>query len=275
LYSNVDDYDRRLRNYERAMELDPLSWQITLDLGVTYFAMRRSAEAERYFNRAIAMAPAQPDPFMYKTWLYLSWHGSVSEARTVLQTAVQRLGQDSGFTVGFLKSFWWASRLLARDPWYRATLERVSLRDGLDSSSYFEHKAGLHEGLRQPARARVYWDSAAAVLEGRLRAGARSRGLALARILESLAMVHAAQGKSEQALEEAGRAVEGEPATADRALTLAIVNAQLGHGEAAAEQFERLVKIPDGWVTPQFLALDPTLTPLRAVPRFRALLEQQ
>jgi hypothetical protein len=86
-------------------------------------------------------------------------------------------------------------------------------------------------------------------------------------------MVHATQGKAELALEEAGRAAGTDPETFGRALTLALVNAELGHADAAAEQFERLTKIPDGWVTPQFLALDPTLAPLRAVPRFRALLE--
>jgi serine/threonine protein kinase/tetratricopeptide (TPR) repeat protein len=273
-YEFLDEWDHKLRNYEHALALDPLSWQVTLDLGETYFGMRRFAEAERFLNRASNMAPREPDPYLFKAWLYLSWHGSVPEARSVLQAAVQRLGLDSGFAVGFLRSGWQASRILARDPWYRATLERVSLGTrGLDSVSYYMHKAGLYEGLGETARARVYWDSTATVLEGRVRTRPPSKGPVLTRLLASLAVVHAAQGKSELALEEAGRAVATDPSTLSRAAILAYVNEELGHSEAAVAQFERLTELPAGPVTPQFLALDPTLAPLRAVPRFRALLE--
>jgi eukaryotic-like serine/threonine-protein kinase len=278
LYARVDESERSRRNYERAFARDPLSWHRATDLGVANFALRRYPEAERYFDRAIALADTESVPYLYKVVLYLSWHGSIPRARAVLQTAVARLGQEKGFTLGFLNSDWWSSRLLGRDPWYRSMLQHASLKTaGPDSARYYMHMAALHESLNQRGPSRANWDSAARVLEGRLRQSEKPRLYSLAISfhwnLGQLAIAHAAQGKTEQALEEAGRFVEEEPETLFRLLILAQVNTELGHREAAAAQFERLTQIADGWVTPQLLALDPALEPLRTIPRFRKLLE--
>ena len=105
LYYQLGEFDRSVRNYQRAVELDPLSAVIALDIGVSYFAQRRHSEAEGYIDRAIGLAPSKPDAYMFKAWLYLSWHGSVDEARGVLQAAVQKLGAERAFAAGFLGSY--------------------------------------------------------------------------------------------------------------------------------------------------------------------------
>ena len=50
--------------------------------------------------------------------------------------------------------------------------------------------------------------------------------------------------------------------------------AALDEREAAVEQFERILAIPN-FVTPKFLGLDPALAPLQEVPRFRRLVEEK
>jgi serine/threonine protein kinase/tetratricopeptide (TPR) repeat protein len=271
LHYGLGEYDGFVRNSERAFELDPLSADNALTLGVAYFTLRRHAEAERYIDRAIALDPGKPESYMYKTWLYLSWHGSVDEARSVLQTAVEKLGPERAFAGGFLQSYWWVSRILAKDPWYRSMLGQVSLgAPDLDSTNYYMHKAALFEGLHEGRKARAYWDSVVTVVGGRLR---RPLAGALWDHHSQLALGNAGLGNKEEAIREARRVAELAPRGVVLVpLVMALTYAEVGERDAAVEQFERLASFPGNWVTPKFLALDPTLEPLRQVPRFRRLL---
>jgi serine/threonine-protein kinase len=275
LLSSLGEVDHVLRNRRRALELDPLSPSTNLGLGVDYFALRRHAEGAPYIDRAIALAPDKPESYMYKAWLQLSWHGSVADARSVLQTAVQRLGPERGFVAGFLSSSWWASRLLAQDRWYRSMLEHASLGPpDLDSADYYMHKAGLFEGVGQQRKARAYWDSVIPVLTGRLREMPNgSNGFTSIFLHQNLAWAYAGLGMKEEAILEA-RKVDNldQRQRFQGPLSLALTYAAVGESEAAAAQFERVLSTPN-WVTPKFLAIDPALIPLRQVPRFRRLLE--
>jgi hypothetical protein len=214
---------------------------------------------------------------MYKAWLYLSWHGSLAEARAVLQTAVQKLGPERAFVAGFLRSDWWASRILAADPWFRATLEQVSLGPpDLDSVQYYMHKAGLFQGLGEEKNARTYWDSVVPVVKARLQnlPGA-TRGWTAVQIHADLALAYAGLGRKEDAIVEARRADQLDAGMRFYGpLSLALTRAAAGESEAAVEQFERVLAVPN-WVTPKFLALDPALKPLRQIPRFQRLLEEK
>jgi len=259
------------RNYERAAVLDPLSWETALDLGIAYFGLRRHADAERSLDRAIALDSTRQDPYVYKAWLYLAWHGDVAAASRVLQTAVRRLGSERGFATGFLNSHWWASRLLARDPWYRGMLAQASVgAPNLDSVAYYEHKAALYEGLSQAARARAYWDSVAAVAGRRLAHHLLWRAEAVARA--DLAWAYAGMGDRGKALDQAHQYAELEHRDNRRPITLALIHAALGDADEAAAQFERTLDVPD-FVTLTFLSLDPTFQRLRSNPRFRHLLD--
>lgn len=274
----LGDYDRMIVNFHRAFELDPLSADQALTLGVAYFGVRQHAEAERYIDRAIALAPDKPESYMFKAWLYLSWHGNATEARAVLQTAVQRLGPERGFVAGFLSSEWWASRLMATDPWYRSMIDRVSLGPpDLDSVSYYMHKAGFFQGLRQDRNAHTYWDSVVVVVQGRLGRlpPEASRGPVAMVLHAKLGLAYAGLGNKEQAVREARRAAElDQQQKFVGPCTLALTYASFGEHEAAVEQFERVLSVPN-WVTAKFLALDPALVPLRQIPRFQGLLERK
>jgi TolB-like protein/Flp pilus assembly protein TadD len=272
LHASLADYESMARNFGRAAVLDPLSPATALTLGVAYFALHRNEEALASFDRAAELDSTASGPYTYKAWLELSWHGSTERASAAIQEAVRRLGRSAGFTSGFLWTYWWASRLLARDPWFRTALESVSLaRDGIDSTQYYEHLAGLYEGLGQRTRARAYWDSTARVVEPRLRVvGILPRTEASLRA--DLAMSAAGRGDRRRALEEANRAVRLTPDEQLNVYVLGLVYAELGDADSAAAQFERAIVVP-GWVTPAFLSLDPTFEPLKRNPRFRRLFQ--
>ncbi len=270
LYWDMNEYEKMARNYERAVALDPLSWDAALSLGVAYFGLRRYADAVRQIDRAVALDSTQQDPYVYKAWLYLSWRGSAAKAVEVLQVQALRFG-PTAVIANFLAFHWWASRLLARDPWYRSMLERVSLGSpNLDSASYYSHKAALYEAIGQPARARAYWDSLGVVAGHRLRDG--SIPLREGTWSGVLAMVWAAKGDRKRAIAEAQRSGDLRLSAFRRIMPLALVLAELGDAEEAAAQFEQALAIPN-WVSPAFLGADPTLQKLRGNPRFRRLLD--
>jgi tetratricopeptide (TPR) repeat protein len=274
LHWEVGERDQTTRNLERASKLDPLSADIALSLGVHLFAARRHAKAESLLNRVIILAPDRPETYMYKAWLYLSWHGDLSEARAVLQSAVQKLGPERAFVAGFLRSEWWASRILASDPWYRTTLMGVTLgAPDLDSVQYYMHKAGLLQGLGRDPDARPYWDSVVPIIEGRIGTLPReSRGWATAQLHMNLALALVGLGRKEPALREARRADElDNPTGWPGALAMALTLAAAGEHAAATAQFKRVMSM-DNWVTPKFLSLDPALKPLRQTPEYQRLL---
>jgi TolB-like protein len=270
----------------RALELNPLNGRVAMWVGLAHWGLSNRPDrgppgldveqfprlAVQYFDRAIELSPDDPTPYMFKTYFCLSMHGSLDEARAVLQGAVQRMGLERAVS-GFLRSTSWGSGILAADEWYRGLLERVSLgAPDVDSTNYYTHKAALYDALAQTERARAYHDSAASLLEAQL--GMVPRALASWAHGE-LAYAYAGLGRAEDAKREIGVAA-AYPAW-DRvgpASDAAQVYAKVGELDLAVELFESVVN-EGGFISRKWLSLDPTLAPLRDHPRFRALLGEQ
>ncbi len=262
----------------RALELNPLNGRVVMWVAGAHSALSTRTEqtpgidleqferdAERYFARAIELSPEDPAIYSFQIYFYLYTYGDMDRARAVLQEGIRRMGRERMLT-GFLSSIWWGSRVLAQDEWYRDQLEAIALGPpDLDSSDYYLHKMGLYQGVGDDDRARAYADSATWVLEGSLALeppGKVSSSRAL------LAAAYAGTGRNEDALREirlgAAESVLG-------GVHLALVLAEVGEHEEAIDAFE-LIARGGGFATPTFIALDPTLAPLREYPRFRALL---
>src|SRR5205823_3100903 len=100
-----------------------------------------------------------------------------------------------------------------------------------------------------------------------------------AKMVAMLALIHAALGNKEEALRQARRAEELLPIARDSfdgpiiATTAAAVNAEIGENDLAIEQLHSLIGIPNG-PTGGLLRAEPEWNPLRADPRFQALIER-
>jgi serine/threonine-protein kinase len=263
-YAYVRDFERAAEYSERALQLEPLGADNAMGVGLAYFALWRHTEAEIYIDSAITLAPDKPAYYGYKSFLYLSWQGDVARARTALQNGVENAGYERLFSQ-FVRYDALASRILAVDEWYRSALEQLSLGPpDLDSTRYYVHKAALNEGLAHRERTRAYYDSVVALHERRGTAVEGNYGRAL------LARAYAGSGDEASALELARGIETSEDPQLSVGLGYAYV--MLGEYELAIDEFERIIEFGRGYVTPQLLAVDPALEPLRDHPRFQALL---
>ena len=140
-----------------------------------------------------------------------------------------------------------------------------------DRGSWSIVRAQTYWLRKDPAKARVYADSAQLAFAEQLRAtpddGQRHviRGLALAYL-----------GRKAEAIAEGERGVALVPVSRDALLgsyiqhQLVRIYLLLGEPEKALDQLEPLLKIPC-YLSPGWLKIDPTFAPLRGNPRFERL----
>ncbi|UCC83522.1 MAG: hypothetical protein JSW46_00900 [Gemmatimonadota bacterium] len=264
-------FEEAALNLRKAFELSPRIFWMARTVATTQYHMRDYEQAEAYLDRAIELAPEQFGLYLWKAALYLSWEGNRGRARQVLQQAWTKIYPPPLYSGNDLWQ-WWLYRIIDTD--YEHTLRR--LNSGVvetDTTSYLLTKAELHALNNQPALARAIYDSARAILESRIEADP-----ARADLHSQIGVAFAGLGHKEEAIREAGKAVELIPVSKDVLAGydwiafLAEVYVMVGEHGAAIDQLEYLLSIP-GWLSIPWLQVDPIWDPLRNHPRFQALLE--
>ncbi len=238
---------------EQALEIDPRNTSWLKDLGETYLYMRRYAQAERYLDRAISVAPDISDTYFQKAQLYLSWLGSTERAEQVLEDAAGRIERE----------------VLDRELW---ALGRLNV--GSDTLAYYLHKAETLYYMKQTELAAPYADSARIILQAKIKAQPEYDWWHL-----WLGWAYAYQGRREDAVREARKAVKLLPVSKDAyggswsVASLALLYTVVGEHDAAIDQLEYLLTIPSIISVPR-LKFQPVWEPLRQHPRFKRLLEK-
>jgi len=238
---------------EKAAELDPGGFDRLRGLGQIYLYMRQYAQAERYLDRAISIAPDIPTAYILKLHLYLSWLGSTERAGRVLEDASDRVQLEA------LNAELWA-------------LGHVRFRS--DALAYYLDKAETHYFMKQTELAAPYADSARTILQAKIEEQPESEVWH-----QWLGWAYAFQGRHEDAIREAKKAVELLPVAKDamdgcRLLeSLALLYTVVGEHDAAIDQLEYLLTIPSIISVPR-LKFQPVWEPLRQHPRFKRLLEK-
>jgi eukaryotic-like serine/threonine-protein kinase len=265
-------WDEARANLRRAVELDPRAGVKILDLFEFYLRQRDYAQAERYVNRAIELEPETP-AHLYKAVLILTRDGDRGRALAAVQEGIRRAGVDD-------LAFWapqsetTAGLWAALDSTARTAADRISFdRYGPDSGAYYLAKARLRRYRGDIPSSKVYFDSAATVMEGRTRARPDDPALHA-----TLALSYAGLGRRGPAEQEGLRAVELRPLSkdtwygVDMLRNLAVVYAMLGDADSAVKQLRILLSVPSGISVP-LLRVDPTWDPVRRDPQFQALLK--
>jgi serine/threonine-protein kinase len=258
---------------KRAVDLDARSLVKSLDLFEVHVRRREYAEAEKYVDRALELEPDSP-AYIFKALLIVSRDGDLPKAAAVLKEGRRRAGNE-------LMAFWMpqvdfgASLWGAMDSDMRATMDRLSLdRFGSDSVGYYLAKARSRQFGRYARGARVYFDSAAVVLERNSAARPEDPSLHA-----TLGLVYAGLGRRDEAMREGRRAVELVPVTkdtwygVDMLRSLAVVYATLGEADSTVAQLRTLLEVPS-WISVPLLQADPTWDPVRRHPGFRELLKR-
>jgi tetratricopeptide (TPR) repeat protein len=257
----------------RAADLNPRDLWLQGRLAIfTLVPLERYAEAVEVCDRAIALGPDQRGLYDTKAGIYWIWKGTTEEARTALET-LPAVGPFAQLMVFYQEVY-------ERD--YRAALERLSTMKGewVEGSVLGRWPKSLHEArvydlLRQPGLAASAYATALGLAEDDLR-----RLPDDPEIHAVLGLIYAGLGRREEAIRAGQRAVELRPITQDAVegpmylRYLALIYTRVGEREAAIDELDRLLSIPFFQLSVPLLELEPWWDPLRAHPRYQALVRK-
>ena len=264
-----------LQNLQRAVELDPRNFFTLQQIAISYQNLGRYAETIAALDRALAIVPDNVETRATRGEYYIYWK---ADTRPLQQTIDAILAQGSGAIVSAAPS-WFVCALAERDP---AAAERalVALGDNPcwgEGTIILSHSFG--EGLlarmtKDEARARTAFEAARAQQEKIVQAQP-DYGPTLC----VLAMIDAALGRKDLALDEGRRAIALTPVEKDVIngsyvlQYFAITAAWAGDKELALQQLEAGLRAPQASEMLSYgaLKLFPVWDPLRGDPRFEKI----
>ena len=265
-------WDESTEKLERAVELDPQNPAILEQLALTYDSLRRYADEERVYDRAISITPKDAALRASRAEVELNWH---ADPRPLISTIEAFVAQDSS-EARHLAWVWLRGCLSKRDFDGASRALAVLPIDGCYDNtipvprSWCEGVVAQFRGDKAAAHAAftsVRAEAAKIVTEQPNYAEA----------LCVLGMADAALGNKEDAISEGRHAVELLPVTKDAIIGarlvhyLALIYAWTGEKDLALEQLSAAASLPGLFLSYGYLRLHPYWDPLRGDPRFEEI----
>jgi TolB-like protein/Flp pilus assembly protein TadD len=262
------------RSIGRAAELDPGTAVWHFNVAQSHVLARQYDEAERSFEHAVALNRQWGEAHARYAWLQVLWQGDITKAEETLAAArrVSGIADRSWFLARSMtdvalvkRDYAEALRLLQRNKWQGMDNEYEYLPTAL-----LRAQVQLLNGQRDEA-VRSF-DAARLELEERIRQAPDD-----ARFHGSLGVAYAGLDRRDDAIKEAELGFELMPASRDawgalyRVAELALVYTMCQQYEEAINALDDLLARSGQW-TPHVLRADPAWDPLRADPRFLAVL---
>jgi TolB-like protein/Tfp pilus assembly protein PilF/predicted Ser/Thr protein kinase len=251
-----------VRNFERAMELDPRNLKILTGAAVTYELMRNYGQARRTIDRLIALEPNNIDHRARRACIDLDERADTRAAHSVVGTGLPLRFYERDAVA--------ADRALAAlSAQGEDTFDARGIGGTRFSRAYLEGLVARMKG--DAVTAQAAFTAARARQEEAVRARPDDGP-----VLCVLGLIDAGLGRQEAALREGRRALELAPIAkdsldgADVLYFYAVICAWTGEHDLAIEQLETLAKIPAG-VCYGDIRLDPNWDPLRGDPRFEKI----
>jgi TolB-like protein/class 3 adenylate cyclase len=264
-------HEEGVRNYQRAMELDPRNFFTLQQLAISYNLLRRYPEQIATIDRALSIKPDDPETKAARGLVYLDWkadtrplHKIVDEIRAKNPQAVQGVADQ-----------WFLCALGERD----ATAANMALT-ALGDATFGDSQTQFDAAFGRALLARMMKD------ENKARSAFAAMRPEQERIVRAapdfgppvciLALIDAGLGRKEDALRESRRAVELVPLEKDALNGLdmihysGIVAAWVGEKDLALQNLAKPAQLP-GFVSYGRLKLLPWYDPLRGDPRFEKI----
>ncbi len=261
-----------VRNFERAMELDPRNVKILTGAAVTYSVMRDYGQARETSDRLITLEPNNIHARVLRARIDFDERADTRPLHAVIEKILRDDPASAGNLVGwrfylalYEHDFASADRALAPLIENKHTTFRVRWDEIYFSRAYAEGLLARIKGDAAAARAAF---TAARAQEEAVRARPDD-----GQTFCLLGLIDAGLGRKEEALREGRRALELIPVAKDTnagpqvLYFFAVICAWTGERDLAIEQLETLAKMPLG-VSYGELRLDPHWDPLRGDPRF-------
>lgn len=264
-----------LSNFKKASDNDPRSAGVQNEVGITSHLMRKYAEAEQSYDRAMNLSPDWGNPYADKATLYMTWLGSTARAREVLEKAKsQKVGEDNPY---FIRT---SVLVNINDGKYREAIDYLAqIKPKVLSSQEFyaptDMMLALPYGyLGQSEMERTHYDAARTILERDSKSHPTD-----SRVMSALGITYAGLGRKSEAVQMGKRALELLPITKDALLgvyrleDLAVIYTMIGNTNDAINTLEQLLNMPS-WMSVQRLRIEAVWNPLRGNPRFQNLLSE-
>jgi TolB-like protein/Flp pilus assembly protein TadD len=265
-------HEEGLRNLEKALELDPRSYDIMQQIALSYENLGRYPEEAAILDRALTIIPNDVATECARAAVDFYWKGDTAPLHEMIDSI---LAKNPG-SISDAASSWFVCALAERDP---SAAERalVALGGGpcwgddvIDLSRNFGDGL-LARVMKDEAKARAAFSKARTEQEKIVQAQP-GYGPALC----VLGLIDAALGRNEAALEEGRRAIELLPVEKDSVngsrmiQYFAITAAWTGEKDLALQQLELGVRAPFASQLLSYggLKLLPFWDPLRGDPRF-------
>ena len=256
-------------NMERAASLSPRDAFLLMNLADNYQANKDFEKADRLYDRAIKTAPNSVSLRIGKAMLAAELKGDLSEID-------EQLAHMPGGATDTEVSFGRAYLLTLQRKYHEAlAVLKQSPNDAHSDAKPKEYLEGaLYSFLNDKEQARLAFQRALPILQRAIQEGSddASRHATLGIVLAGLDEKEAAIAEGKHAVEllpESQDALDGPKQT----LMLAQIYAWTGENDQALQLLERSLITPSG-VTVSSLKLNPIWDPLRADPRFQALVDK-
>ena len=268
-------WDEAIANFQRATVLEPRSSLPIDTLAITYTNLRRYAEADRTYAKAVAVTRDPIDESIARGLGTVQWKGDLS----MLRAAVASLKPDSAEYVGnnqiIFSLYWWsrdnaaARRIAEADPqdvW--TDVSNVSLPRSL-------YLAWAYQATGDTAKARPIYVELRARMQSEISDRPDDPNLHLA-----LGFAAAGLGLKDEAVAEGRKAAALLPVSHDATSGtayqgwLAQIYVRVGENEQAIDVLRQLLAMRFAaiGISPALLKLDPVWDPLRKDPRFLKLI---
>ena len=260
-------WDAAVERLRQAASFDPRSVVNLTALGYALQRLRRYPEAREFYERGLALAPANLS-LIGETAMTFLGEGNLAGARAVLNAVPKDVGSIA--LVAYVAT---ANDLVwVLDEQQRELLLRLTPSAFDDDRGTWARCLSQASALeRDAANVRAYAEEARQAFEEQLRAAPDN---AQRHVVLGLALAYL--GRKEEAIREGERAVALDPVVKDALRgpyyqhELVRIYMLVGEPEKALDKLEPLLKIPY-YLSPGWLKIDPNFDSLRENPRFQKL----
>jgi TolB-like protein/predicted Ser/Thr protein kinase len=261
-----------IRNFDRAVELDPRNWGFLLEAARSYSALRRYSESSELWGRVVAVAPRKWDPPVERAEQAFRERADVRPLRNALSAF---LAEHPEAANDFTDVFFRCAMAERDSAAVNRAIDCIPAEGLLEGNSVMwprEFFAGVAaRAFNDTAAAHTSFTAARAIAQKIVR-DKPENGLAWS----LLGLIDAGLGRKEEAVREGRLACELVPMSKDAILgvllitQLANIYAWTGENDLALEQLDVSTQAPFG-VHYGDLKLDPAWDPLRGDPRFEKI----